>query len=59
MNRDESYLLDIYKLAQETQEFIKDMNAEGFVLDRKTQAATLHNIMVLRRCITPNNRILV
>lgn len=47
MNRDESYLLDIHKYAEDTQTFIEGMTVATFELDSKTQSAVLFDITIL------------
>lgn len=51
MNRDASYLLDIYRYAEEAQSLVAGMNAEAFELDRRTQLATLYTITVLGEAV--------
>ena len=51
MNRDESYLLDIARFAQEAQELVEGMDAETFAMDRKAQLAVLYEITILGEAV--------
>jgi uncharacterized protein with HEPN domain len=51
MNRDESYLLDISRFAQEAQDLVSGMDAEEFAMDRKAQLAVLYDITVLGEAV--------
>ena len=51
MNRDESYLLDIYQHAMDAQSFVKGMDSDAFELDDKTQAAVLFKITILGEAV--------
>lgn len=42
MNRDLSYLLDIYQYGQDVVEFVQGMDEVSFMGDRKTQNAVLY-----------------
>lgn len=47
MNRDPSYLLDIYQYGKDVVEFVKDMDEARFEADRKTQTAVLYAITII------------
>ncbi|MGB7251039.1 MAG: HepT-like ribonuclease domain-containing protein [Phormidesmis sp.] len=47
MNRDKSYLLDLYKAACDAQAVVAGLTAEAFVEDRKAQLAMLYSIVLL------------
>ena len=47
MNRDLSYLLDIYQYGQDAIEFVRGMSREDFNTDRKTQLAVIHCITII------------
>lgn len=47
MRRDEVTLLDIAEACREIADFIRGMDFEEFVGDRKTRSATLHQLLVM------------
>ncbi len=47
MSRDDATLLDILRAAGLAQEFCAGLDKAGFLTDLKTQAATLHELLVL------------
>lgn len=46
-DRDQTTLADIVRAAQLASEFIEGLDREGFLDDRKSQAAVLHQIMLI------------
>lgn len=51
MDRNQSYLLDVYQAAVEARQFVEGMDAEAFKADRKTQLAVLYSITVLGEAV--------
>lgn len=51
MTRDESYLIDIYRYAQEAVEIVEDMNADDFEINRQAQYAVLYTITVIGEAV--------
>lgn len=51
MNRDESYLLDIYRYAQEAEELVEGFDVEEFELNRQAQYAILYTITVIGEAV--------
>jgi uncharacterized protein with HEPN domain len=47
MSRDAASLLDIAESGKLIEEFIRGMDKESFLIDRKTQSAGLHQILIL------------
>jgi uncharacterized protein with HEPN domain len=47
MNRDLSYLLDIYQYGQEIIDFVQGMDQSSFATDKKTQRAVVYCITIM------------
>ncbi|MEM9117770.1 MAG: DUF86 domain-containing protein [Cyanobacteria bacterium P01_F01_bin.56] len=47
MNRDPSYLLDIYQYGQDVVEFVQGMDATSFATDVVTQRAVIYSITIM------------
>lgn len=47
MPRDDATLLDIAKAAQLARSFVAGLDKDGFLKDAKTQAAVIHEILIL------------
>ncbi|MDA0268420.1 MAG: DUF86 domain-containing protein [Cyanobacteria bacterium] len=47
MNRDLSYLLDIYQYGQDVVEFVQGMDEASFAADLKTQRAVIYSITIM------------
>jgi uncharacterized protein with HEPN domain len=47
MNRDLSYLLDIYQYGQDAIEFVKGMDEHSFAADLKAQRAVIYSITIM------------
>jgi uncharacterized protein with HEPN domain len=51
MDRNQSYLLDVYQAALEARQCVEGMDAEAFEADRKTQLAVLYCITILGEAV--------
>jgi len=51
MNREESYLLDVYNYAQEAKQMSEGMDIEDFKLDKQAQYAVLYAITIIGEAV--------